>query len=30
VLGHNAKGMPDLIAIADALIVRARDEGVLG
>ena len=30
VLGHKAKGMPDLIAIADQLIDRARDEGVVG
>ena len=30
VLGHKAKGMPDLIAIADQLIDRVRDEGVVG
>ena len=28
VLGHKAKGLPDLLAIADQLIDRARNEGV--
>jgi protein dithiol oxidoreductase (disulfide-forming) len=29
VLGHKAKGLPDLLAIADQLIDRARNEGVV-
>ncbi|ADC63484.1 thiol:disulfide interchange protein DsbA/DsbL [Allochromatium vinosum] len=30
VLGHKAQGMPDLLAIADQLIDRARNEGAAG
>ena len=30
VLGHKTKGMPDLLAIADQLIDRARNEGAAG